>query len=93
MTDVAQIVAGLTKASKRALMKIGTEWTTEGHPGPARADVYSLWWGRDGHHKLVDNKVVAVSSAGVATWAWKLSRLGLAVRTALLSKDGDSADA
>lgn len=92
MTDVAQIVAGLTKAQAAMVL--------ESEPGA---------WGRDddgtgaevfGSGYIVARNLVAANLGDIeehpGLWPPALyfnNALGLAVRTALLSKDGDSADA
>ena len=77
--EVAAIAAGLTKASRRALVRIGKDWTEEGSPGPARSDAYSLWWGRDRKHRLVEQPKAYAISAGSCRWKWRLSKRGLRV--------------
>lgn len=82
---VAEIAEGLTKAGKRALVRIGTDWTPEGSPGPARADAYSLWWGRC-PKGLVENKVTSLCGMS-ANWSWKLTDLGRQVAAHLKGTD------
>lgn len=79
MDDVERIAAGLTKASRRALVRIGKDWTEEGSPGPARSDAYSLWWGRDHKHKLVEQPRAYAFGQFCCSWKWKLTPLGLRV--------------
>lgn len=72
MTDVAQIVAGLTKAQREALLTRGNtpaDDLARDKPGIAR--------------QLHDKGLTFID----------LSPLGYRVRTALLSKEGESADA
>lgn len=76
---VADVAAKLTKSGTRALLRIGREWTNEGAPGPSRANAYTLGWGKDAKHRLVERQVVGYSGRG-ALWAYKLTPLGLAVR-------------
>lgn len=88
MDEVERIAKGLTAASRRALPKIGIEWTDEGSPGPARSDVYSLWWGRDGKHKLVESPESYAHTMASCRWRWKLTPLGLRVRESLQNTQG-----
>jgi hypothetical protein len=84
MDEAEQIAAKLTKASRRAIVRIShVGYTEEGYPGPKREDAYSLWWGRDGKHRLVHQpEPFAISTCG-CRWKWKLTPLGLAVRQAV----------
>jgi hypothetical protein len=84
---VAEVVAGLTARSRRALVRIGDDWTLEGAPGPARRDAYSLWWGRDA--KRAQLLVETPRYEHPYMWAWKLTPLGIAVRTALTEASND----
>jgi hypothetical protein len=84
--NVEEIARGLTKASKRALLRIRfNNWTEEGHPGPSRRDAYSLCWGRDGRHMLAETKAYAIGKNG-ASWCYALTPLGKRVRAALLKE-------
>lgn len=84
---VDQIVRGLTKASKRALPLIDEDWTRGGWGGslPNPNDAYSLVWGRNRNLRLVDVRLE--DGTGVpgqeARWEYRLTPLGLEVRTAL----------
>lgn len=93
MTDperVAAIAAGLTKASKRALVRIGLGWTEEGGSGPARKDAYSLWWGRDGKYKLVEQPTAFGFARASCSWKYRLTPLGTAVRAHLTRNTEDA---
>lgn len=89
ITQAALIASALTKASRRALVRIARNgWTDEGSPGPARQDVYSLWWGRDHKYGLVDRPQSYAWSALTVSWRWRLTPLGRKVRAHLIS-EGD----
>lgn len=84
-----EIADQLTKASKRALVRIERNWTNEGAPGPSRQDTYSLGWGRDAKWQLATSEPYAITSCG-CRWRWKLTVLGAAVRRILEEKkDGN----
>lgn len=84
MTDPASIAAGLTKASKRAIVRMNSKtWVGEGGHGPAGKDAYSLWWGKDGRHHLVEEPIPYAINQFGCSWKWRLTPLGLAVRAAL----------
>lgn len=76
--DIQKIAEGLTKASKRAIVRISSVyyWTEEGAPGPSRSDAYSLWWGKDGKKKLVDPPQAFAFSAASCRWKWRLTPIG-----------------
>lgn len=81
MVRRAEEIAGkLTKRSSRALPKIGPKWTPEGEPGPKREDAYSLWWGRDGRHNLID---IRWANGAPSRWEYRLTAFGLQVRSIL----------
>jgi hypothetical protein len=83
MSEAEKIAAGLTKASRRALVKIGDGWTEEGSPGPARKDAYSLWWGKDGKKRLVEPPEPYAISQFTCSWKYRLTPLGRSVRAIL----------
>lgn len=85
-TEIARVAAGLTRASRRALVKInGQGWTEEGSPGPARVDVYSLWWGRDGKKGLTERPIpFQVGASLIPGWRWSLTPFGRQVREHIL---------
>lgn len=85
-TEIARVAAGLTRASRRALVKIHpTEWTDEGAPGPARVDAYSLWWGRDHGKGLVEKpKQFSWGNSMIPGWRWRLTPAGRKVRDHIL---------
>lgn len=76
------IAAELGKAASRALCRIGTDWTPEGSPGPARKDAYSLGWGKGGHFGLIEKHSIGVD-INSTHWAYRLTALGQAVRAIL----------
>lgn len=85
--SVAEVASNLTKASRRAIVRIShVNWTEEGYPGPKRSDAYSLWWGRDGKHRLVQQPTAYAFSGSGCCWKWKLTPLGLAVRQHLIEE-------
>jgi hypothetical protein len=88
--DLAAIVRQMTKASRRALVKIGTEWTDEGSPGPSRTDAYSLWWGKNGHLRLIEAPVPFAIGHSSCRWRYRLTKLGAQVRAHLLSETNDA---
>jgi len=88
--QVAEIAGRLSKASKRALVRIAEYgWTGEGSPGPARDDAYSLWWGRNGKEKLVLQPISYDHSFASCRWKWMLTPLGRQVRAHLIGKSHD----
>ncbi len=80
--SVKTLADGLTKASRRALMLIESDrtFTDEGSPGPARKDVYSLWWGKDGKHRLVDRPQPFAFGQFCCSYRWRLTQLGKLVK-------------
>ena len=74
--EVERVAKGLTKASRRAIVRMGDGWTREGAPGPSRYDAYSLWWGRDGKAGLI----AKVRWLDGDRWEYLPSAKGLAVR-------------
>lgn len=88
MTSLATLAGKLTAGSRRAIVRIShLSWTEEGFPGPARSDAYSLWWGRNGKLKLVEPPVVFTTSDARHVWKWKLTPLGLALRTYIQNQE------
>lgn len=85
--DAATLAQGLTKASKRALVKIEPYgWTDEGSPGPSRTDAYSLWWGKDRGKGITDKPIpFQIGKSAIPSWRWRLTPLGRRVRASLLS--------
>ncbi len=78
----ADVAGKLTKASRRAILKIERDyWMEEGSPGPERADAYSLWWGRDYGYGLVEKPLAFAIGPCGCSWKWRLTRFGLAVKT------------
>lgn len=83
MTDVAQIVAGLTKTQREAVMDAITlldHFAGEG--AGMMPEVGDNLWADDVTLRLAEAFGLSIEMD-----------FGLAVRTALLSKDGESADA
>ena len=82
--QVAEIAGRLSKAGKRALVRIDPKaWTDEGGLGPARTDVYSLWWGKNGKEKLVEPPIPYAITVASCRWKWKLTPLGRRVQAHL----------
>jgi len=83
---VEEVAKGLTKASRRAVVRMGETPVYEGGRGPAGTDAYSLWWGRDGGKGLTE-RPAHMESGG---WVWTLTPLGLAVHAHLLANNKES---
>jgi len=81
--DVKEIADSLTKASRRAIKRMGEAPAYQGRRGPNGNDAYSLWWGRDGGKGLTESPA-HIESGG---WVWTLTPLGLAVRNHLLATE------
>ena len=83
MTDperVAEIAAELTKAARRAIPQLNSEWRL--CQGRLRVDCYGLWWGRLHKFGLVDSPRWPGSAD---LYKMRLTPLGLAVRNHLLA--------
>lgn len=80
--NAADIVAQLSEAAKRALVRIGKEWTAEGSPGPSRRDAYRLGGGRAGNMGLIEKRVSGYGNLG-PIWEYRLTRIGLECRAIL----------
>jgi hypothetical protein len=81
--NAREIAAGLTKASRKALPRLGEAWIS-GEAPSVRDGVYSLGWGKDAQDRLIEMRWTQQGELEV-----RLTRRGLEVRAILQSESGN----
>jgi len=79
-----EIAASLTKASKRVLPRLDENWSFGDSPPVVRNGVYSLGWGKDARHHLIERQWLPHGALQVC-----LTPLGVEVRDILLEEQGN----